>query len=121
MSIKGGAVGCVGCGGAEFGMVGTGADVVWLRKTSASNGSRSQAAIRRFPSLFEGINGQAAEELGIEISGFLRQDFAGKSYVPHLLHSYRIHEEGHVSIALPNHLHSFIGIADIGNVLLVAN
>ena len=105
MSIKGGAVGCVGCGGAEFGMVGTGAEVVWLRKTSASNGSRSQAAIRRFPSLFEGINGQAAEELWIEISGFLRQDFAGKSYVPHLLYSYRIHEEGNVSFALANHLH----------------
>src|SRR5215470_4715641 len=117
MSISGG-TGCwIGWGGAEFGVVGTGAGVVWLRKTSATNGSRSKAAIRRLLSLFEGINGQAAEELWVEIGGFLRQDFAGKSYVPHLLYSCRIHEEGHVGIA--HHFHRFISIADIRNVLLV--
>src|SRR5690348_7856685 len=117
MRITGGAGCCVAWGRAEFGVVGIGAGVVWLRKTSASNGGRSKAAIRRFPTLFEGINRQAAEELWVEISGFLGQDFAGQSYIPYLVHWCRIYEEGQVSLALPHHLHSFISITDIANIL----
>ncbi len=71
--------------------------------------------------LFQRIDGQAAEQLGIEVRRLLREHFAGKSDVPNLRHSRRIHKKRQIGLATANRGHSFADIADIAHILLVAD
>src|SRR5262249_38910956 len=70
--------------------------------------------------LIKRINRKAAEQLGIEIGGLLRQHFAGKRDATHLLDSRGIHEKGYVS-ALADPRYGLEGVALILNVLQVAD
>ena len=52
--------------------------------------------------LVEGIGGESAEQLRVEIRGFLRHDFTGESDISHLLHRARIHQECQICSAASN-------------------
>src|ERR1022692_4101765 len=66
------------------------------------------------------IDGQAAQHLGIEIRGLLRQNFAGERDVAHLLHADRVHNERDVG-AVSYFVNRFVSVAHIFQVLLIAN
>src|SRR5579863_9515809 len=58
------------------------------------------SALRLDGMLFQSIDRQAAQQLGIEIRGLLRQYLATKRDVTHLLHADRIHEERDICLAV---------------------
>src|ERR1700758_3920570 len=74
-----------------------------------------------FMPLIQRINGQAAQQLGIEIRRLLRQDLTGKCNVAHLFHANRVHEKGDIGAARPDSIESFCCFAHITDVLLIAN
>src|SRR5581483_6154679 len=87
--------------------------------------NRKSACLRRYsaslpglPSL-QGIDGQAAQQLRIEVGGLLRQDFPGKRDVAHLAHADRIHQERDVRISATHAHHCFGCIADIADIALL--
>ena len=49
--------------------------------------------------LVEGVDGQAAQEFGVEVGGFLRHDFAGERDVFELVEGDGFDEEGDVGFA----------------------
>src|SRR5579864_2603594 len=57
--------------------------------------SKCAGAKRRMGSL-KRINGQTAEQLGIEVGGFLRHHLAGEGDVAHLRGANRIHEKSKI-------------------------
>src|ERR1039458_886776 len=74
--------------------------------------------------LIERIDGQSAEELGVEVGGFLGHDLAGEGDVADLLHAARIHQESDIGVraVCVAYLRQGLGsIADVGDVLLVAD
>src|SRR5262245_33558340 len=70
--------------------------------------------------LFQRIDSETAQELGIEVSGFLRQDITGEGDVAHLLDPGGVHEKGDVC-ALTNPGDRLEGVALILHMLLVAD
>src|SRR5438270_4972151 len=72
------------------------------------------------PDLLQNINCQTAQQLGIEVSRFLRQYLASKSDIAHLLDLGGIHQECDVrALAYPRDC--FKSISLIPNVFLIAN
>src|SRR6185312_8721802 len=70
--------------------------------------------------LLQCINCQTAQQLGIEVSGFLRQHLAAESDIANLLNLGRIHQECDVR-ALANPGDCFKGVPLITDVFLVAD
>ena len=62
-------------------------------------GSGSSLLIAR-PGLIETVERQAAQELGVEVGGLLRQDFARQGHLGHLLDAYRIEQKADLSAAV---------------------
>src|SRR5580692_7195050 len=52
--------------------------------------------------LLQGIDGQAAEKLGIKVSRFLRQDFIAEGDVSYLLHAGGVHEKCDIGCTAAN-------------------
>ena len=77
--------------------------------------------VLRVSSLVQRIDGQAAEELGEEVSGFLRHYVAGECYFLQLLHGYGVGQEGDVCLAAAHLLHGLPGIAEVAEVGLLAD
>src|SRR5271170_2290649 len=66
--------------------------------------------------LVEGVDGEAAEELGVEIGGFLRHDFAGERDVFELVKGDGLDEEGDVGLAGFDERDGFAGLAEVLDV-----
>src|SRR5260370_35351166 len=73
----------------------------------------------RSPALVDSIDGQSAEQLGVEVGGFLRHHFAGQGNVADLGHAARIHQESDISVtlAVPHLRQSLVSVAEEGNIL----
>src|SRR5579862_4188294 len=71
--------------------------------------------------LFQRINGEPGQQLGIEICRFLWQNLSCKRNVTDLLHAHGIHQECDVGLPLPYLPHRFIHIAKVTDVPLFAN
>src|SRR6266496_3443866 len=71
--------------------------------------------------LFQRIDCEAAEQLGIKIRGFLWKDLARESDVAYLLHSCRIHQQGQVCFSAANQAKRFGHVTNVCNILLVAD
>ena len=71
----------------------------WLWGGDLPHVSDDEAVANMGHPLVEGVDGQAAEEFGVEVGGFLGQDFAGKCDVANLLHANWIHQEGGLRFA----------------------
>jgi len=65
--------------------------------------------------LVEGIYGEAAEEFGVEVGGFLRHDLAGERDVLELVEGDRLDEEGDVGFAGVDQRDGFAGLAQVLN------
>src|SRR5580704_15896168 len=92
------------------------------RKTETSNSVDIETVrpkLWRDRPLLQGINRQAAKQLGIEIGRFLRQHFAGKSDVAYLRHTHRIHQERNIRRTAPHPLDRLRGVTDITQILLL--
>ena len=63
--------------------------------------------------LVEGVDGQAAEEFGVEVGGFLRHDFAGEGDVFQLVEGDGLDEEGDVGVAGFDQADGFAGVAEV--------
>ena len=87
-----------------------------LASAGASRNARRLATM-----LVEGVDGEAAEQLGIEVGGFLRKDFASERDIANLTHAAGIHQKSHVGIAGADRAQGLGGVADVGEVLLVTN
>src|SRR5258706_1307467 len=77
-----------------------------------------------FRLLVEGIDGESAEEFGIEVGGFLGHDLAREGDVTDLRHPTGIHQESDISlpaVCAPYLRQGLGGVADVGDVLLVAD
>ena len=70
--------------------------------------------------LIEPVSGQSAQQLGIEVGGFLRHHFSSQGDVPHLLHRAGIHHKCQIRVALPDVQDCLGGLAHIRKILLVA-
>src|ERR1700682_4970213 len=73
--------------------------------------------------LFERIDGQSAEQLGIEVGGFLGHDLASEGNITDLRDAARIHQESDVRAraGCAAHLRQGLsGVANVGDVLLIA-
>ena len=64
----------------------------------------------------EGVDGEAAEEFGIEVGGFLRHDFAGEGDVFELVEGDGFDEEGDVGFAGFDEGDGFVGFAEVLDV-----
>src|SRR5580693_7975300 len=76
------------------------------------------------PLLFESIDRQSAEQLGVEVGRFLRHNFARKGNVTDLRHATRIHQKSDIgarAAGVPYLRQSFARVADVRNILLVAD
>ena len=71
--------------------------------------------------LLQRIDCQAAQQLGKEVSGFLRHDSAGKGDFAKLFHGHRVGEEGHVGFAAANLVNRLARVAEVANVGLLAD
>ncbi len=71
--------------------------------------------------LVEGVDGQSAEELGVEVGGLLGHDVAGKRDVVELLESDGPDEEGDVGVSGLNLGNGFLGVAEIADVFEVGD
>jgi hypothetical protein len=71
--------------------------------------------------LLQRVNREAAQQLGVEVGGLLRQDFAGEGDVTDLADAAGIHEECDVGAARADGGQSFRGVADVGKVSLFAD
>ncbi len=71
--------------------------------------------------LVQRIDGQAAEQFGEEVGGFLRHHVAGKGHFPELLHGDGVGEEGDVGLAAADLVHGFAGVAQVAQVGLLAD
>src|SRR5678815_2376373 len=78
-------------------------------------------AKRTIAQLLQRINSQSAEQLGIKVSGFLRQDFAAKRNVTHLFHPHRIHQKSCVGLSPAHLLNGIIRVPHIADMQLVAH
>src|SRR5579864_1792461 len=78
-------------------------------RASAHAAARTREARESFARSVQGINRQAAEQLGIKIGGFLRQNFPSKSNVAYLLDAHGIHQENSIG-ATAGLLDGFPGI-----------
>src|SRR5579871_4914088 len=72
------------------------------------------------PVLLQRINCQTAQQLGIEVSGFLRQYLAAKSDIANLLDLRRVHQERDVR-ALADPGDCFKGVSLVTDIFLVAD
>src|SRR5712675_1150424 len=63
--------------------------------------------------LVEGVYGEAAEEFGVEVGGFLRHDLAGEGDVLELVEGDGLDEEGDVGFAGFDEADGFIGFAEV--------
>ncbi len=77
--------------------------------------------IQREGNLLQCIDGQAAEELREEVSGFLRHDGAGKGDFAELFHGYRVGEESYISFAAPHLVDCFGGVTKVAEISLLAD
>lgn len=72
--------------------------------------------------LVEGIDRQSAEKLGVEVGGFLGHDFTGEGNIADLGYAARIHQENNVGTRAALQMRQGLGgIANVGNILLVAD
>ena len=69
-----------------------------------------------FSVLVEGVDGEAAEEFGVEVGGFLRHDFAGEGDVLELVEGDGLDEEGDVGFAGFDERDGFAGLAEVLDV-----
>ena len=67
-------------------------------------------------SLVEGIDGEAAEEFGVEVGGFLGHDFAGERDIAELIEGDGLDEESDVGVAGIDHGDRLLGVADVADV-----
>src|SRR5581483_898930 len=90
---------------------------------TASNSPKAQARsmLGNEMVLVQRIDGQAAEQLGIEVSGFLRHHLSGKGHFFQLLHRDRICEKRHVRVAASHLLDCLCGVAQVADIGLLAN
>src|SRR5258708_7898306 len=109
----------------------TGAEAAWsgaavkrfcgmARAISRAPQSKAAAPSTNSVRLVQRINGKAAEQFGIEVSGLLRQDLAGKGDVADLFDPRRIHQKRRVG-ALAHAGDGFRGISFVYQVLLIAD
>ena len=66
--------------------------------------------------LVEGVDGEAAEEFGVEVGGFLRHDFAGEGDIFELVEGDGLDEEGDVGFAGFDEGDGFAGFAEVLDV-----
>lgn len=66
--------------------------------------------------LVEGVDGEAAQEFGVEVGGFLRHDVAGEGDVAELVEGDGTDEEGDVGFAGFDQTDGFCGFADVADV-----
>jgi len=66
--------------------------------------------------LVEGVDGQAAEEFGVEVGGLLGHDVAGEGDVFKLVEGDGLDEEGEVGGAGLDEGHGFGGVAEVADV-----
>ena len=66
--------------------------------------------------LVEGVHGEAAQELGVEVGGFLGHHVAGEGDVAQLVEGDGLDEEGDVGFAGVNLGYGFGGVAEIADV-----
>src|SRR5690348_133470 len=66
--------------------------------------------------LVEGVDGEAAEELGVEVGGFLRHDFAGEGDVFELIEGDGLDQKGDVGFAGFDERDGFAGFAEVLDV-----
>ena len=71
--------------------------------------------------LLQRIDGEAAEQFGEEVGGFLRHDVAGEGDFAELLHGDGVGEEGDVGLAAPDLVDGFGGVAEVAEVGLFAD
>ena len=71
--------------------------------------------------LVEGVDSEAAEELGVEVGGFLWHDFAGERDVFELVEGDGLDEEGDVGFAGFDERDGFDGLAQVLDVAGGAN
>src|SRR5580704_6599263 len=76
---------------------------------------------RRRVNLFQRINRQTAEEFGIKVGGFLRQDFSAESDFAYLPHANRIDEKRDISSARSDEFNRLRGVAKVSKVRLFSN
>src|SRR5262252_1753767 len=74
---------------------------------------------RRQPLLLQRIDRESTEKLGIEVSRFLRQNFAGRRNIADLLHPNRVHKKRNLHSSTPHLLQTVTRLATVQNVLLV--
>src|SRR5580704_4042845 len=71
--------------------------------------------------LLQRINRQTAEQFGIEVCGFLRQNFTRQCNLSHLLHAYRIGQKRHLRLSTSRLIECLVRIANVADMLLVAD
>src|SRR5215469_3401409 len=92
-----------------------------LRCTAAPLRNRPQVRTKMASAgLLLNIKGEAAQQLGIEIGGLLRQHLAAKGNTADLLDSCRVHQKSDVS-SLAHPGDGFEGIALVFHVILIAD
>src|SRR5580658_6914092 len=69
----------------------------------------------------EGVDGEAAEELGVEVGGFLRHDFAGERDIAKLVEGDGFDQEGDVGVARFDEADGFAGFSEVLDVAGGAN
>ena len=74
-----------------------------------------ELAQRQLAFLVEGVDGEAAEELGVEVGGLLGHDVAGEGDVLELVEGDGLDEEGDVGFAFGDHGDGFVGFADVAD------
>jgi hypothetical protein len=63
--------------------------------------------------LVEGVDGEAAEELGVEVGGLLGHDVSCEGDIPELVERDGLDEECDVGVALGDHGDGLVGLADV--------
>ena len=74
-----------------------------------------------FLASIEGIDGEAAQELRVEVGGLLGHHVSGEGDLAELIERDGIHEEGDVGAAFGDLLDGFAGVADVAQVTLLAD
>ena len=92
-----------------------------MRRQRYSRSANVAGASPEWRSLVQRIDGQAAEQLGEEVGGFLGHHVAGKGDFPELLHGDGVGEESDVGLAAAHLVDGFGGVAQVADVGLLAD
>ena len=111
------------------GGVGTGGCWGWASATPRTERKQNESSRRRrdrshdllLRASIKGIDGKAAQELGVEVGGLLGHHVSGKGDLAQLIERDGIHEEGNVGAAFGDLLDRLAGIAEVAKVALLAD